>query len=85
MELTLNHTLVHANKKIKMKKVLMVLMISLTSLTMYSCSKDGGISTTSTTKKIASSVQCSGITQSGTRCKNTTTSSNGKCYLHGGN
>jgi hypothetical protein len=81
----LNHTLVHANKKIKMKKVLMVLMISLISLTMYSCSKDGGISTASTTKKIASSVQCSGITQSGTRCKNTTTSSNGKCYLHGGN
>ena len=85
MELMLNHTLVHTNKIIKMKKISIVLMVSLISLTMFSCSKDSGISTISTTKKITSSVQCSGTTQSGTRCKNTTTSSNGKCYLHGGN
>ena len=68
-----------------MKKVSMVLLFALVTLTMFSCSKDSGISTTPTTKKITSSVQCSGTTQSGTRCKNTTTSSNGKCYLHGGN
>jgi hypothetical protein len=33
----------------------------------------------------ATSVQCSGTTRSGTRCKNKTLSPNGLCHLHGGN
>ena len=32
--------------------------------------------------KPCSSVQCTGITQKGARCKNTTTSCSGKCYHH---
>jgi endonuclease G len=31
------------------------------------------------------SVQCSGTTKAGTRCKHMTESPNGKCYQHGGN
>lgn len=30
-------------------------------------------------------VQCSGITKAGSRCRRTTTSSNGRCWQHGGN
>lgn len=30
------------------------------------------------------SVQCSGTTKAGARCKRMTTSSNGRCYQHGG-
>ncbi len=33
----------------------------------------------------SSSVQCSGTTKAGSRCKNKTLSPNGKCHLHGGN
>ena len=33
----------------------------------------------------ATSSQCTGTTKKGTRCKRMTTSSNGKCYQHGGN
>lgn len=35
--------------------------------------------------KADSSVQCSGITKKGARCKNMTNSPNGRCYQHGGN
>ena len=39
--------------------------------------------TANETKKMNSnSVQCSGITKSGKRCKRTTSNSNGKCYQH---
>jgi hypothetical protein len=31
------------------------------------------------------SVQCSAATKAGSRCKRTTTSSNGRCWQHGGN
>ena len=50
-----------------------------------SISKSTSTSTSSCSGKRTTSVQCSGTTQSGTRCKNMTLSSNGKCYLHGGN
>jgi hypothetical protein len=33
----------------------------------------------------SSSLQCSASTKAGNRCKRTTTSSNGKCWQHGGN
>ncbi len=36
-------------------------------------------------KHEGTSVQCSGITKAGTRCKRMTTSENGRCYQHGGN
>lgn len=37
----------------------------------------------STTKKSSTtSSQCTGITKKGTRCKNMTTNSNGRCHLH---
>ncbi len=68
-----------------MKKVLIVTMITLTSLTIFSCSKDETFSTGTLIKTSSTSVQCSGTTQSGVRCKNMTKSSNGRCYLHGGN
>jgi endonuclease G len=33
-------------------------------------------------EKLSASVQCSGITKKGTRCKNRTTNASGRCYLH---
>ena len=36
-------------------------------------------------EKLAVSVQCSGTTQKGARCKRLTKSPNGRCYQHGGN
>ena len=67
-----------------MKKVLLVLAII---ATLASCSKE--VSSVETVKvtntKKTNSVQCTGTTQSGTRCKNMTLSSNSRCYLHGGN
>ncbi len=67
-----------------MKKLLVLTMVL---LSLSSCTKDDV--TTPTTQspnvKKTSSVQCSGTTQAGSRCKNMTLSSNGKCYLHGGN
>jgi len=36
-------------------------------------------------KPASSSVQCSGTTKAGSKCKNKTLSPNGKCHLHGGN
>jgi hypothetical protein len=66
-----------------MKKVLLVLTI----ITLISCTKE--VPTTQNVQtnnvKKTSSIQCSGTTQSGSRCKNVTLSANGKCYLHGGN
>ena len=41
--------------------------------------------TASSTTKKTTSVQCSGTTKKGSRCKNKTLSSNGRCHLHGGN
>lgn len=41
-------------------------------------SKSENIETTTT-------VQCKGVTKSGTRCKRKTNSSNGRCFQHGGN
>lgn len=35
--------------------------------------------------KSGTTVQCSGITKAGTRCKRMTSSENGRCYQHGGN
>lgn len=40
---------------------------------------------TKPSNKLSKSVQCSGTTQAGTRCKRMTYSPNGKCYQHGGN
>lgn len=37
------------------------------------------------TSNQSTSSQCSAITKAGSRCKRTTTSSNGKCWQHGGN
>jgi endonuclease G len=39
----------------------------------------------SSPKREGSSVQCSGITKAGERCKRMTLSENGRCYQHGGN
>jgi endonuclease G len=36
-------------------------------------------------KREGTSVQCSGITKAGDRCKRMTLSENGRCYQHGGN
>lgn len=36
-------------------------------------------------QKSGTTVQCSGITKAGTRCKRMTSSENGRCYQHGGN
>jgi endonuclease G len=36
-------------------------------------------------KREGTSVQCSGITKAGARCKRMTLSENGRCYQHGGN
>jgi hypothetical protein len=66
-----------------MKKLL---VLSMLSMVLLSCSKEVESPTTqSPNVKKTSSVQCSGTTQAGSRCKNMTLSSNGKCYLHGGN
>jgi ribosomal protein L15E len=67
-----------------MKKVLLSLAII---ATLASCSKE--VSSVETVKvnsvKKTASVQCTGTTQAGNRCKNMTLSSNSRCYLHGGN
>ena len=39
----------------------------------------------SSSPKSGTSVQCSGITKAGDRCRRMTLSENGKCYQHGGN
>ena len=67
-----------------MKKVLLSLAII---IALASCSKEVSIpqATEVVNVKKTASVQCSGTTQSGNRCRNKTLSSNGKCYLHGGN
>ena len=38
----------------------------------------------SSSPKSETSVQCSGITKAGARCKRMTLSDNGRCYQHGG-
>jgi len=67
-----------------MKKLL---VLSMVLLSFSSCTKDDVVTPTTENSNVkkTSSVQCSGTTQSGSRCKNMTTSSNGRCYLHGGN
>ncbi len=45
------------------------------------CCDKKSIGTSTTTTEIIS-VQCSGTTKKGARCKNKTTNSNGRCYLH---
>jgi hypothetical protein len=71
-----------------MKKLLLTSMFLVSVL---SCSKDeitpdgfesGGGSTKTQSSK-CSSVQCSGTTKTGSRCKNKTTNCNRRCYLHG--
>jgi hypothetical protein len=44
--------------------------------------KSSGNSYTRSIKSSGSSVQCSGTTQKGARCRKMTKSSNGRCYLH---
>jgi len=67
-----------------MKKLL---VLSIVLLSFSSCTKDDVMSPTTESSNVKKtlSVQCSGTTQSGSRCKNMTLSSNGRCYLHGGN
>jgi hypothetical protein len=70
-------------------KKLLVSFIMLVSV--VSCSKDELVEPTSSSSvqqsnaRRTTSVQCTGTTQSGSRCKNKTLSSNSRCYLHGGN
>ena len=64
-------------------------MVAITSIAMVSCSKSDIVTPTSSPTGVNSnnkttSVQCIGFTQSNTRCKNLTLSSNSRCYLHGG-
>lgn len=70
-----------------MKKYSIVLLLTMVTLT--SCSKDDEIlpqgDVTTTLSKRTTSVQCTAITQSGSRCKNNTLSWNSKCHIHGGN
>ena len=40
-------------------------------------------STTTSRKSTSTSSQCTGTTKKGARCRNRTSSSNGRCYLHG--
>ena len=47
--------------------------------------KSSNGSGSSSPKHEGSSVQCSGITKAGTRCKRMTHSENGRCFQHGGN
>jgi hypothetical protein len=67
-----------------MKKLL---LLSMVLLSFSSCTKDDVMSPTTQSPNVkkTSSVQCGGTTQAGSRCKNMTLSSNGRCYLHGGN
>jgi len=67
-----------------MRKIITLLLIVMTLF--VSCTKDDVITPTTenVSAKKTTSVQCSGTTQSGTRCKNMTLSTNGRCYLHGG-
>jgi hypothetical protein len=69
-----------------MKKLL---VLSMVLLSFSSCTKDDVLSpnteSSSSGVKRTTSIQCSGTTQAGSRCKNKTLSSNGRCYLHGGN
>jgi hypothetical protein len=68
-------------------------MVAITLLAMVSCSKSditpNGTTTTSVSApcngKRTVSVQCTGTTQAGARCKNQTLSCNSRCHLHGGN
>ena len=39
-------------------------------------------STTTSRKSTSTASQCTGTTKKGTRCRNRTSSSNGRCYLH---
>jgi hypothetical protein len=57
-----------------------ILFIIVTALGLFACSKDSGNS--SNCDPNCSSVQCSSQTQSGARCKNTTTNCCGRCYQH---
>lgn len=57
-------------------------------MSFVSCTIDGDIlpqESVTTQSKRTTSVQCSGRTLKGLQCKNQTLSSNGRCYLHGGN
>ena len=65
-------------------------MVAITSIALFSCSKEDVITPSGTTTQSAGAkrttgVQCTATTQSGARCQNTTLSWNSKCYLHGGN
>jgi len=51
----------------------------------FTSTKNGYIKNKSNTSKSNASVQCSGYTKDGSRCKRMTKSPNGKCYQHGGN
>ncbi|EOR95095.1 putative endonuclease [Arcticibacter svalbardensis MN12-7] len=55
---------------------------SSTSSSSKSVSKRRVSSAQQKTNRIATSVQCSGTTKKGLRCRNKTKNSNGKCYLH---
>jgi endonuclease G len=71
-----------------MKKLLIV-FIAFASMISCTIIEDFGVGDQSSDgysiTKRTTSVQCSGTTKSGNRCKNKTLSSNGRCYLHGGN
>lgn len=57
-----------------------ILFIIVTALGLFACSKDN--SGSNNCDPNCSSVQCSSQTQSGARCKNTTTNCCGRCYQH---
>lgn len=62
-----------------MKKLLIILSLG---LLMSSCNTDDNNTSPSISNPSGSSVQCSGITQSGNRCQRKTTNISGKCWQH---
>ena len=48
----------------------------------FTSESEGGTSTTTSSGSSSGSVQCSGTTKAGARCKRMTTSTNGRCYQH---
>ena len=47
-----------------------------------SVTRTGSSSASTSRKSSSTSSQCTGTTKKGARCRNTTSSSNGRCYLH---
>ena len=72
------------NKKLNkfFRLVLISTIFTLSTTTIISCEDNSGTGNSSNCDPNCNSVQCSGKTQSGDRCKNQTKNCCGYCYLH---